>query len=200
MKRFEAIAIHEAGHAVIAEILCLNPEYVTVEPNKKHDGHLKRRSVSSPIDRWRGLICDAAGYIAQELHGDRRAWWELTIRDDGDTDGAKMRSAIAEHSGDRDQQAEWFDLVTKQSRKILKNPAVWRSVESLAVRLMEKRTIDYVEASEVIEAMLGRSKWNREQFQMSNRYAAPPQTWFDSREEYQAIGMAFAAMKGGAAK
>ncbi|HEV2666053.1 MAG TPA: hypothetical protein VG324_14135 [Blastocatellia bacterium] len=43
-------------------------------------------------------------------------------------------------------------------------------------------------AADVIDAALGRSKWNvrmRDRIQMAERYASPPQTWFDSREEYR---------------
>jgi len=77
---------------------------------------------------------------------------------------------------------------------------VWRSVESLAARLMEKRTLDCVESAEVIQVALGRSKWKREQFQMGLRYAVPPQTWIDSREEYRAIEISLAAKKGSRSK
>ena len=64
---------------------------------------------------------------------------------------------------------------------------MWRSVESLAGRLMGKRTLDYAEAADVIDAALGRSKWKREQFEMGLRYASPPQTWIESREEYRGL-------------
>jgi len=97
------------------------------------------------------------------------------------------------HSEDESRQWEWFELAYAQAQRILSHRAVWRSVESLAARLMEKRTLDYADAADVIKAALGRTKWNREQFRMAERYASPPQTWIDSREEYRELAQAMAA-------
>lgn len=200
------IATHEAGHAVVAELLCMNPEYVTIEPGEATLGHLRRRRYCvSPLDTWRDLIFLCGGHIAEIIEIDDEmsdehwgAEMALSMLDPDATitDGAYLWASLREHSDDERQQKKWFKQAFAQTHRILSNRAVWRSVENLAARLTEKRTINYAEAAEVIDAALGRSKWNREQFRMGERYASPPQTWIDSREEYREIAEAMAATKG----
>jgi hypothetical protein len=193
------VAIHESGHAVIGTLFYLDSEYVTIEPTDKNLGHVRRRGGGvSAHDNWRKLLYTCGGHIAEGLTAEDMVvsddYWNsyAALRwprpDEEITDGAQLWTLLREHSEDEDRREAWFELAFAQTQRILSNPAVWRSVESLAARLMEKRTIDGNEARDVIEAALGRSKWNkqfRDQIQMGERYASPPQTWIDSREAYR---------------
>jgi hypothetical protein len=205
------VAIHESGHAVLAELFYMNPEYVTIEPNSEFLGHLRRRGKGYMAhERWRDLLVTCAGHAAEGLmpedvesddmdeycdHYDMLRW---PLEEN--SDGGRIWASLREHSEDEQQQLTWFELAFAQTQRVLRNRDVWRSVESLAARLIEKRTVDRDEAAEVIQAALGRSKWNRDQFQMSHRYAKPPQTWTDSREEYQEHAKLLAAAMARGAK
>jgi len=201
-------AIHESGHTVIAELLGRNPECLTIEPTEETTGHLRyRRTYCSPLDTWHDLIVTFGGHVAQGLmakdmvsddylnsYGALR--WPYS--DEEITDGAQIWASLQEHSEGEQQRQTWFELAFAQTQRILSNRAVWRSVESLAWRLMEARTLNNRgDIGDVIRAALGRSKWNQWRYwiQMSVRYASPPQSWIDSREEYRAIGIALARTK-----
>ncbi len=193
-------AIHESGHAVLAELLYMDPEYVTIEPTDKFYGHLRRRFPAlSATERWRELLVVCAGVEAEGVHGVYPAE-DLELPDDEWTDSGRLWASLQMHSDSPGQQWEWFTLAVSQTRRILSNPAVWRSVESLAARLLEARTLDRGEAADAIRDGLRRSKWERDRFQMGNRYACPPQNWIESREEYRQMEEAVAAYAAGRAK
>src|SRR5262245_33667461 len=64
----ESAAIHEAGHAVLAELFSLNPVSVTIEPTDKTYGHLSRRGRGcGPHMRWRDLLVICGGCVAQDF-------------------------------------------------------------------------------------------------------------------------------------
>jgi hypothetical protein len=196
-------AIHESGHAVIAELLYLNPEYVTIEPTYRADGHLKRRiPPTSAQERWRELLFLCSGVVAEGIRSDEvEPYEELSWQGGEGTDSARLWASLRTRSDDPRQQQVWFDSAFFQAQRILSNSAVWRSVESLAERLMEQRTLNGWEAADLIDAALGNSKWGRDRFKMVARYASPPTTWIESREEYRQAKKAMAASAaGGAAK
>ena len=182
-------AIHESGHAVLSELFDMNTEYVTIEPTEKTYGHLRRRGRGYGAQgKWRNMLVICGGCVAQEfdvLAPPEYLQWPDT--EDESTDGALLWASLQEHSEDPRQRQEWFELAFSQTQRILSQRVVWRSVKSLAERLMEARTLDRREAADVIEAALGRSKWNYgfSRIQMGDHYAIPPQTWIDSREEYR---------------
>jgi hypothetical protein len=203
----ERTAIHEAGHAVIAELLCMNPVSVTIEPTEAALGHLRRRGRGyMPFEKWRDLLVLCAGHVAEGMAPDLDLDLDWGITDPYDvlswvwpddkiSDSALLWASLQEHSEDGGQRQRWFELAFAQTRRILSNRAVWRSVESLAGCLMERQTLDYAEAADVIDAALRRTKWNREQIHMAEKYASPPQTWIDSREEYRQMAKMIAAYK-----
>ena len=197
----ELLAIHEAGHAVIAELLYLNPEYVTIEPSYRADGHLKRRFPPiSAQERWRELLFLCAGVVAEGIRSEEVEPYEK-LRWPGDvgTDSGRLWASLQSRSDDQRQQQVWFDSAFFQTQRILSNSAVWRSVESLAWRLLEARTLGGWEAASLIDAALGHSRWGRDRFKMGNRYASPPQTWIESREERWQVKKAMAASAAGGA-
>jgi len=198
----EQLAIHEAGHAVIAELLYLNPEYATIEPTDGADGHLKRRTPYSAWEKWRELLVICAGILAEEscqVVDDPSE--DLELPGDKGADSARLWASLQAQSDNPGQQSEWFVLAFSQTRRILNNAAVWRAVESLAARLLEKRTLDRWESADAIDAALGGSKWKRyrERRQMVARYASPPLTWIESCEEYRQMEKAMAANAAGGA-
>jgi hypothetical protein len=194
------IAIHESGHAVIGELLYLNPDYVTIEPTAEYLGfHEPRIPPYSAWRRWRTLLVKCAGLIAEEMSFDDVESHDALGLGALVIDGAELWALLQAHSDDLRQQWDWFELAYAQTRRVLSNPAVWRSVENVAARLIEARTLDRGEAYDVIDAALGRSKWKRERLQMGERHAGPPQTWIESREEYRQIRALLAKANGGAA-
>jgi len=197
-------AIHESGHAVLAELLCMNPEYVTIEPTDRTYGHLRRRGRGyGAHGRWHNMLVICGGCVAQEfdlLEPSEYLQWPNT--EDESKDSALLWASLQEHSEDPRQRQEWFELAFAQTQRILSQRPVWRSVQNLAERLMEKRTLDRWEAADIIGAALRRSKWNQGfgRIQMSELYASPPQTWIDSREEYREFEKALADARAGGAK
>jgi hypothetical protein len=197
------LAIHEAGHAVIAELLCLTPDHVTIESSDTADGHLRRRiPPTSARERWRELLVLCAGIVSEGIHSEEvELYQELRRPGDEGTDSARLWASLGMHSDDAGKQGVWFDLAFFQTQRILSNPPVWRCVESLAERLLEARTLDRWEPSDTISAVLGRPKWQRNRFRMGERYASPPQDWIESREEYRQMERAISAYAtGGSAK
>jgi hypothetical protein len=197
-------AIHESGHAVLSELFDLNTEYVTIEPTDKTYGHLRQRiRAYGPHGRWRDLLVIAGGCVAQEFDVlDPSEYLEWPDTEDEATDSARLWASLQEHSEDEDQRQAWFELALAQTQRILRQRPVWRSVQSLAAALLEKRTLDRWETAGVIEAALGRSKWSYGvgRIQMGFRYAPPPLTWIDSREEYRETAALLAAHAAGGAK
>lgn len=186
-------ALHEAGHAVLAELLCMNPVSVTIEPEGYTFGQLRRRGTGyTPIEKWRNLLVLSAGHLAEGLapegfDGDDPldmlgADYENYLGDDEGSDSAQIWASLQEHSDDDEQMQEWFEHAFAQTRQILSDSYVWRSVESLATRLMEERTLDRYEASNVVMSALGDSEWSSDQFGNARRYAWPPHNWTDALE------------------
>jgi hypothetical protein len=137
---------------------------------------------------WRYLLVDCAGVIAEGMFFDGFMPYDVLSEappEDEISDTVQLWAYLESHSEDKNQQREWFELAYAQAQRILSNSAVRRSVESLAARLVEKRTLDHGEAYNVMQVALGRSKWRLDPVHMGERYASPPQTWIDSREEYR---------------
>lgn len=195
-------AIHEAGHVVLGELLSMTTEYVAVEPNDKMLAHVQRRPPSplatlSGETHWRFLLIDCAGVIAEGMFFDGFMSYDVlseVLPEDEISDTVQLWAYLESHSEDKKQQLKWFELAYAQAQRILSNSAVRRSVESLAARLVEKRTLDQSEVYGVLKAALGRSKWGRDRFEMSERYAVPPRSWIDSREGYRMMAEAMAEL------
>ena len=172
---------------------------MTIEPTEKTYGHLRRRGRGYGAQgKWRNMLVICGGCVAQEFDVlDPCEYLQWPDTEDESTDSALLWASLQEHSEDPRQRQEWFELAFAQTQRILSQRVVWRSVKSLAERLMEKRTLDRWEAADVIDAALGRSKWNKGfgRIQMGDRYASPPQSWIASREEYQEMEQAFAAAR-----
>lgn len=198
------LAIHEAGHAVMAELLSLDPVYVTIELTGMSQGHLRRRGGAiTASENWGELLVICAGAIAEGIYSHKvnsRRRLCLGINVEG-ADGKHLWDTLKAHSDNPRQLSDWYELAYSQAEHILNDRAVRRAVEALADRLLAERTITSGEAFTTIRAGLGRSKWARDQYQMAERYASPPQTWIESREEYRLIEkMMSAYARGGSAK
>jgi hypothetical protein len=139
--------------------------------------------------------------VAERIRSDEVGPYEELrwSRDEG-TDSARLWASLQTRSDDPRQQQVWFDSAFFQTPRILSNSAVWRSVESLAEQLLEKRTLGGWEAADLVDAALGNSKWGRDRFQMVARYASPPPTWMESCEEYRQVKKAMAASASGGPK
>lgn len=110
-------AIHEAGHAVMAELLSLNPVYVTIEPTGRSEGHLRRRGGAITADEnWQELIVICAGAIAEGIYSPKvnsrfrlLSGISLGAHDKG-TDGKHLWDALRAHSANPQQQLDWYEL------------------------------------------------------------------------------------------
>jgi len=172
-------AIHEAGHAVTAELLYLNPEYVAIEVGEIISGKMQRSPrIVGPVQEWRDSICHAAGIVAESIHFNAR-WLQVRLRlkDQEGDDATQLWNQITKRGGDEKRHGEWYGMIVKQTERILKSRPVWRAVTDLAERLRTEGTIERDGISETVSAALGRSKWEHDRFGMGLRHAAAPENW-----------------------
>lgn len=153
----EALAYHEAGHAV-AHVLADYPfTYVTIETNEKYEGHIKpsggpsfmlREIICSRKRETVGLIrsmviCLHAGNVAEEIflghHAEIESW----------TDTEEIEE-IAKYRSKHPKR--WAQHLRRQTRHILMSPEIWENVATVAAALLEKQTL----TSEEVHALLKR--------------------------------------------
>lgn len=198
------VAVHEAGHAVMAELLSLDAEYVTIESTGMSHGHLRRRGGAiTASENWRELLVICAGAVAERIDSHkvnsrfRLLSGMLPGAHSEGADSKHLWDALKAHSDNLQQQLDWYEMAYSQTEHILNNRAVRRAVESLADRLLAERTINSRAAFAIIRAGLGRSKWARDQYEMAECYASPPSDWIESREEWVQIEAAMSLYRDG---
>ena len=132
----EAIAYHEAGHAVVSMKLGYSCRYVTIVPKGKIQGH------ASCEDPMKGehekkvehaLKLKMAGRIAEGKHTGLAVWSDSCDR----VDAVNLANEATDRDGPRTEQlvmrmlGETRDLVDKH----------WAEIDALAQRLLVEKTV-----------------------------------------------------------
>ncbi len=138
--RKKSIAIHEAGHAVVAASLGVPIDYATIVPDEAINtvGHVAFARDMSDDDY---LAVHSAGLIADAMEN-----------------GATSRAGFALAKGDIERCAEFASALDRgaarlrgaQSRagEILREK--WAAVTALADRLLDQKTIDGAEVARIV--------------------------------------------------
>jgi Peptidase family M41 len=138
----EAIADHEAGHAVISMRLGYKCLYVTIVPDGSRLGHVccEDPLVGAHDDKIKhALMVLIAASLAESKHNGSRTW--------GDADDRVKATDLALLAADRDtERAEaLINEVIGEARKLVEQH--WPDVEALANRLLIKGRVNFLETA-----------------------------------------------------
>ena len=155
LRRLEMVAYHEAGHAVIAWRNHIRFKHVTIVPVEGESlGHVRNCGYPSWFrpdielsDRIHmrvehEILLDLAGQIAQAKFLGRRPRWGMESDDHSAVD-------MAYRLFDSPDTVDAYLKFCYERAKDLVN-GQWPYIERLAQALLEKRTLDYEDALEVI--------------------------------------------------
>lgn len=151
----DAVAHHEAGHAVAAYVLGLTVDRVTIQPEGDAAGHVVHEYgcnmneiiyEEDPDRQWaleRAAIISLAGEIAQ-----RRFRAESVEEWHGGADRLHVHHLLDNLAGETDQElrdAWWHLLVLRAERLVAQH---WLAIEWLAAVLLKQTVIEGVEEIE----------------------------------------------------
>ena len=136
----EAIAYHEAGHAVISMKLGYKCLYVTIIPDGDRLGHVccEDPLVGGHDDKIKhALKVLIAASVAESKHIGSRTW--------GDADDSVKATNLALSATDRDtERAEaLLNKMIREARKLVEQH--WQDIEALAKRLLIKGRVNFLE-------------------------------------------------------
>jgi hypothetical protein len=137
----EAIAYHEAGHAVISVKLGYRCLYVTIVPDGSRLGHAccEDPLIGGHDDKIKhALKVLIAASLAESHHVGSRTW--------GDADDRVKATNLALLATDRDtERAEaLINKMIGEARKLVEQH--WPDIEALAQRLLVKESVNFQEA------------------------------------------------------
>jgi ATP-dependent Zn protease len=145
-KRLQAIAYHEAGHAVIACHYHRAVEHVTIVPEKDSLGHVQQGHSSAKIrpdidwnnktEKWieREIEITLAGPIAESEFTGREVKIEGTDR--------KTAIDLAWRMYEGKVLTAYWNFMTEKTRAVVKSPIVWAQIEAVAHALVDRRKLN----------------------------------------------------------
>jgi ATP-dependent Zn protease len=140
--RANSTAQHEAGHALVGLLLGLTPRSISIEPGSGSDGRTTWAEVSESHGAFENIIVRVAGSEAEKMFGSA---------DEGHESDLKLARGIAEWiDSDDDDIDDVIERAHGCACRILK--ANFAALTSLAVALLDKRTLDRSEIEEIIAA------------------------------------------------
>lgn len=169
--KLEQVAVHEAAHAVVAELYGMEVESVTITPSKQYRGQCQlRKSPGSPaLFRSTQLHADETREEALEFC-DRRVRGFLA----GPIAQTRVSPAPISWGSDRPRAAmltqwirglEWRGIrrYLRQQEievvEVLKAPEVWRAVAALARELQFRGSIHFRPGQRLVEPRISESDW-----------------------------------------
>lgn len=170
----EVLAIHEAGHCVIATILGIDVENATITSNGKSNAiTYVGMQYESMRDHFTNVLILLAGVLAEEKAGYDHSWANLglwipsqnpdetwvepkTTESDG---GQIWRVNLPRLSSDVDVQLTLFREAFSRVEALIHNPAIQQAVENVANGLMQRTTLLGDEIRELVNAALEGSEW-----------------------------------------
>jgi ATP-dependent Zn protease len=133
----EAVAYHEAGHAVVALALGRPVHGVSVLPDRENLGLCEfKKGAFRPSDDWleREILISLAGLAAEALHTGHYAY------DGAARDFQFVRRLAVERAGERRAERLQRRLLAKVEH-LLAHEENWRAVELIAAELMRRGSI-----------------------------------------------------------
>ena len=150
--RLERTAYHEAGHAVAAYLLNMPFEFVSIQKRRGSLGRLKKKMSKKMIDklsldRLRLLveklsIINYAGFISELLLSDELNIKTLVGRSFSDFKQVD-NNIVPLICEDEDEAYFYIQWLTSHTLNILYKPRSRAYIETLAVALLEQKTIKY---------------------------------------------------------
>lgn len=158
MKQKEAIAFHEAGHAVAMMRFDQRIKAVSVEGNEDYSGICKRAGrlylsldregdISPTMERRMQdcVVSLLAGIEAQRKFSPR------SVRKGHAEGDHRSATHLALHvNGTPEQASAWIAWLEVRTRDLVSCPQNWCAIEALAERLLEEKTIVGKEAESII--------------------------------------------------
>jgi ATP-dependent Zn protease len=133
----EAVAYHEAGHAVVALVLGRPVHVVSVLPDRDNLGLCEfKKGAFRPSDDWleREILISLAGLAAEALRTGHYAY------DGAARDLQFVRRLAVERAGERRAERLQRRLLAKVEH-LLARAENWRAVERIAAELMRRGSI-----------------------------------------------------------
>jgi hypothetical protein len=156
-RALEAVAYHEAGHAVVALELRRGFRYATIVPETTSLGHLKPtktpasfrpdintdRRTSARIERE--VLIGLAGLVAEGIHRGRRNHGGAS------SDCRQVSNLASYHYGYGEVLTKWIDYMLARTEALVGSPPNWVKVEALAKQLIIHRRLGVKRVREVCE-------------------------------------------------
>lgn len=155
----ERIAYHEAGHVVMAYVLRQKFHFITIDPEKldentgglvrlvhsnKHLETIKFGGFGSWALTEKQIKITLGGEVASGLFVGRKSW---KLAED---DVQACLSLTEKQCGDEEEANAYLNWLLLSVRNELNLPDNWVRVRAVAEALMEKKTLNYRKAREII--------------------------------------------------
>jgi hypothetical protein len=134
-------AQHEAGHALVGLLIGLTPRSITIEPDFDADGSTTWVEASESHGAFENIIARMAGSESERLFGSA---------DEGAGSDLRHARVVAGWCPDDDDIDDIIERARGCARRILKTN--FAALTSLAVALLDKRTLDLGEIEEIVAA------------------------------------------------
>ena len=145
-KKFEAIAYHEAGHAVAAWRTGVRIKALSIVPQDDTDGRMTHvqyfkgqevEASNSEATRRRienmAIVCCAGGWAQRRFHP--RSQWRIGTQGDY----AQCEDLLSRLVGYTDTAQAYFNLIDLQARDLIYGAHNWPLVEVLAAALIDQQ-------------------------------------------------------------
>lgn len=163
-RKLKTTAFHEAGHAVVAAMLGIPFQRVTIRPDAVYAGHVTLAPDDAPEQvcpwnpdwdvkqarrYWKRHICGLlAGALAETIY--TRCWHQQPV-DDEFTDESKALE-IADYFDPPGKAAQWVNRLRFQTLETLRAPQVWAAVDAVAQELVRAKALDGADVLALVAA------------------------------------------------
>lgn len=161
----ERLAIHEAGHAVMAYVQRLRFEYVTIVPTEECAGRVMMggfpMTYQPDVDSDRRTDALTERHILVTLGGPAAEVVIVGRRSPGD--GGDWHSAVELGmyvQGNAEVVGLYIDYLYGKAKAILRLPWHQKAVKVLAAELLKQKTIKYRAARQIIKEAIDRGSGN----------------------------------------
>jgi hypothetical protein len=167
-ERDESIALHEAGHAVVARTLGHEIDHASIEASEIYDGTVKLAasgrdpSLAREFDVWERITITLAGDLAARVLGDVDTDpadvglcsarpdddYDFVLAHDGDA--VAVWHLASSTCGDEEEASALVAWLTARTRNLVRLHA--DAIRAVAANLRVRRALTQVEIDELLEA------------------------------------------------